>query len=192
MINSKDKKSEDEELKEYMLNVNSWYGYYNEHIDRARNFKTFLYVDQWEVEVRKAREALSKPTMQFNKLVSIIRSICGEQRENSPQLAVRGIKDNYNQGDVDLRTDLIRQISYASDSDIVYQLASKDCLEAGWGAVYVAREYENEDTFNQCLKIKAIQDFQSAFWDPAAQEPDKSDGDFCGFYKIMSRDDFKR
>lgn len=171
--------------------TNSWYRFYADHIERARNFLTFLYVDQWDVDTRQMRQSLFKPVLQFNKLTPVIRGILGEQRNNSPALTVRG-GDKTKQSDVDLREMIIRQVHYNSDSDIVYQIASKHALECGWGAARVTIEYEKGNTFDRCLYIRPITDFQAAFWDPCAQLGDKSDGDFCGVYIVMSKDHFKK
>lgn len=181
-------------LQDKIKKVEDWYAYFNEHLRRARDTLTFLYVDQWDVDVRRNRENLSKPCLQFNKLTPIIRSILGEQRENTPALAVRDITTDFKvpQQLVDLRTDLLREISYRSDSDIVYQIALKQMVECGWGAARVITEYENDKGFNQCIRIEPIVDFQAAFFDPLAQEWDKSDGDYAGVYTIMSKDAFER
>lgn len=187
-----DDDSDEAILKEYVDSVNSWYSYFNEHIERARNYLTFLYVDQWDVNIRQARESLSRPTMEFNKVTSVIRAILGEARNNSPALTVRGVGKEVNQKTVDIYEGLIAQIHYESDADIVYQLAAKHALECGWGAARVVSEYEGPDTFKQVLRIKGIMDFQAAFWDPCAQESNKSDGDFCGVYTVMSKEKFKK
>src|SRR3954468_2302980 len=187
-----DDDSDEATLKEYVDDVNSWYSYYNEHIERARNYLTFLYVDQWDVNIRQARESLSRPTMEFNKVTSVIRAILGEARNNSPALTVRGVGKDVNQKTVDIYEGLIAHIHYDSDADIVYQLAAKHALECGWGAARVVSEYEGPNTFLQVLKIKGIMDFQAAFWDPCAQESNKADGDFCGVYTVMSKEKFKK
>jgi hypothetical protein len=179
-------------LNESVQKVNDWYSYFNEHIERARNFLTFLYIDQWDMSIRQAREAVNKPTMEFNKLTSIIRGILGEFRNNSPALTVRGVGKDVQQDAVDLREGLIRHIHYESDADIAYQVAGRHGLECGWGAARVVAEYDSPTTLLQVLRIKAIMDFQSAFWDPTATEANKSDGDYCGVYTMYSMDKFKK
>lgn len=179
-------------LNESVQKVNDWYSYYNEHIERARNYLTFLYVDQWDMNVRQAREAVNKPTMEFNKLTSIIRGILGDFRNNSPALTVRGVGKNTEQSAVDLREGLIRHIHYESDADIAYQIAGRHGLECGWGSARVVAEYESPDSFLQVLRIKPVMDFQSAFWDPCASESNKMDGDYCGVYTMYSMEKFKK
>lgn len=191
---AKEVEQDTELLADLVKKTNDWYQSYNEHIERARNFLTFLYVDQWDLNIRAAREAMSRPTMTFNKLTTIVRSILGEARENSPALTVRGIGKDISQQIVDVKEGLLRQIHYDSDADIVYQIANKHGLEIGWGAARVITKYEksNKPTFNQCLQVVAISDFQAAFFDPCAQDANKSDGDYCGVYTTMSLDHFKR
>lgn len=179
-------------LNESVQKVNDWYSYFNEHIERARNFLTFLYVDQWDMTIRQAREQVNKPTMEFNKLTSIIRGILGEFRNNSPALTVRGVGKDVQQDAIDLREGLIRHIHYESDADIAYQVAGRHGLECGWGAARVVAEYDGPKTMKQVLRVKAIMDFQSAFWDPTATEANKSDGDYCGVYTMYSMDRYKK
>lgn len=181
-----------EYLKELCKNVDDFYSSYNEHIERARNFLVFLYVDQWDISVRQARESLSKATMQFNKLVPIVRSILGEQRLNSPTLSVRAADANTPQELVDVYDGLLRQIQYECDADVVYQLALKQEVECGWGAARAYVDYESNDSFNQVIKIGECVDFQAIFWDPRAQKPDKSDGDYCGNYQLFSKEKYKK
>lgn len=191
----KDKPTDEiEKVREFMKSIESFYEYFGDHIYRARNILTFLYVDQWDNSVRQNRENLNKPTLSFNKLVPLVRAICGEQRENTPALAVRDVTVDFTvpQQQIDDFTDLVREISDYSSADVIYQIAFKQMLECGWGSARVCTKYEDANSFHQIIYIEPIVDFQSAFWDPLAQNPDKSDGDFCGVYQIVSREKFKR
>lgn len=190
-MESKKKKDKEERLKDYVKKVTDWYTYANEHIERARNTQTFLYVDQWEPEVRAHREDRGMPTMTFNKLTTIVRSVLGDRRDNSPSLAVRGVGEDIDQKTVDIYEGIIRKNEYDSDADVIYQLAGKHGLEVGWGAARVVIEYENERSMDRCLRLKLIPNIQAAFFDPTAQEPDKSDGDYVGVTSIMSLEKFE-
>lgn len=180
-----------EKIKKLLEKRDNWYNVFNQHIQRARNYLTFLYIDQWEWNERQARESLGKPTLTFDKIVPILNGIYGDFRDNTPALSVRGLDENTPQSQIDWRTDLIRQIHCSSRADVQYQNTLKNCIETGWGGLKVSIEFENADTFQQCIKIAAIRDYQTAFWDPSAQLSDKSDGDFCGWYDLISRDDFE-
>lgn len=190
----KEIKTESDKIQCYIDDIEDFYNGFNDYIYRARNILTFLYVDQWDYQVRINREAVGKPTLSFNQLVPMLRAICGEQRDNTPALAVRDISTNFKvpQQQIDDLTDLLREIFYRSDADIVFQIAFKQMLECGWGTCHVRTKYENNEDFRQCIYIEPVVDFQAAFWDRRAQLPDKSDGDFCGVYQIISREQFRR
>jgi hypothetical protein len=189
----KDMSEEDQKLlKESVDAVDKWYTYSNEHLQRARDFLTFLYVEQWDIPVKQARKAAGKPCMQFNKLTTAIRSNLGEARENSPDLTVRGVGKNVTQDQVDIRDGLVRQISYKSDSDIIYQIALKNMMECGWGAVRNNNRYVSPDSFEQEIYQEAIEDIQTVFWDPTSRMLDKSDGDGCGVYTTFSKERFDK
>lgn len=179
-------------LRDLVGKTDDFYKDYNDHIERARNYLTFLYVDQWDPGDRRDRETGGKPTMTFNKLTSIVRSALGENRENSPAATVRGVGKKTTQKQVDLVDGLVRQIAYDSDADIVYQIALKAQMECGWGGARVIQKYKGDREFKKCLEVIAIEDFQSAFWDPLAQKSNKSDGDYCGVYTISSLATFKK
>lgn len=178
-------------LRDIVGKTDAFYKDYNQHIERARNFLTFMYVDQWEARTRREREKIGRPTMSFNKLTSIIRSALGENREDSPAMTARAVGHHTTQQQVDVVDGLLRQIAYDSDSDIIYQIALKQQMECGWGSARVVAEYENSRSFKQVLRIKPVLDYQSAFWDNTAQLPDKSDGSFCGIYSVLPLKEFK-
>lgn len=181
-------------VQELVDKVESYYGEANDHLIRARNHLTFLYVDQWEPGVRQSRERIGKPTLQFNRLVPLVRGILGEQRNSTPDVAIRDISQNLDPGNelVDIYTGLTREISYCSDADIVYQLAFKQMLECGWGTGRVCIEEEEPGSFEKVIRIHPILDYQAAFWDPAAQSLNRLDGDFCGVHEVMVRDTYER
>lgn len=194
MTDKKEEQDDESKLRDLVRKVEAWYTFFSEHINRARNFQTFLYVDQWDPQTRMMRENASKPVLCANKLTPIMRSIVGSQRKNTPALAVRDITTDFQvpQETIDTLTDYIREIFYCSDADIVFQIAFRQFAECGWGAARVVTEYESPDDFKQRIKIEPIVDFQAAFWDPVAQEHDKSDGDYCGVHQIVSKETFKR
>lgn len=195
MALARDINKDDDDFKVSLSECNEaiadWYSTSSEHIERGRNYLTFLYVDQWDLNIKQARLAVSKPCMQFNKLTTILRSILGEQRTNSPALTVRGVGKHVTQQDIDIRDGLLRQIQYDSDADIAFQVARKHAMEVGWGAGRVIKEYE-PNSVKQRLRILPIMDFQAAFFDAMAQLPDKTDGNFSGVYTAVERKKFSK
>jgi hypothetical protein len=193
-MDKKEKLTDDELLQELVDKVEMGYRFLSEPIQRARNYNTFLYIDQWDAQTRILRENASKPVLTFNKLVPILRSIVGEQRKNTPAIDVSdaSIEINAPQQLIDFYNDYCRELTYKCNFDVILQNVFRQFLECGWGAARVTIDYESTNSFQKVIKIEPIVDIQAAFWDPAAQEPDKSDGDFCGVHQIMSKEGFKR
>ncbi len=187
-----DPKPDDSEMLQTLIkDQQSWYSFATDMLDRAYNIMTFLYIDQWDSDVRGRRSQLQKPTMTYNFLVPIIRAILGEARKNSPENKVVGVGEDQNNDSAELRTGLLRRISYECDGPMVYQTALKQAVEIGWGAGQVDICYK-KGTFKKYLEIIPCVDYQSCYWDAAAQQPDRSDGDFCGNHWVMGREDFDR
>lgn len=194
MDTKKKKLSDDELLQELVDKVELGYRFLSEPIQRARNYNTFLYIDQWDANVRIKRQNASKPVLTFNKLVPILRSIVGEQRKNTPAVDISdaSIELKVPQPVLDFYNDYCRQLSYKNDLDVLLQNIFRQFIECGWGAARVLIDYESDKSFKKIIKIEPVVDIQAAFWDPSAQEFDKSDGDFCGVHQIMSKEAFER
>lgn len=182
---------DDEEL---LAKLKKWieesYSYNQKFIEIGRQHIFFLYVDQWEPEWRKTREAQNVPTMQFNHIRVELDSVMGEYKDNIPDVILTSKVDP--QDKLDWLNGLAKQICYSSDAEMKYSIALRNSLEVGWGFLKAVIAYESNDSFAQCILIDTNQDFQVAFWDPCAIENTGADGDFCGDYNIMSMDDFKR
>ena len=182
---------DDELLSCLIKEQQSWYSFFTDALQRAYNIMTFLYVDQWDQEVRNRRDQRNKPSMTFNMLVPIIRTILGEARKNSPENKVIGTGRDQNSKDAELRTAILRFIAYENNADVIYESALKQMVELGWGGALVDICYR-KGTFDKYLELIPCVDYQSFYWDCASQETDRSDGDFCGMHNVIGSEDFKR
>ena len=172
-------------------NVANWYTYFSNNIQRAVSDIEFVLGDQWDAQDRAERRRANKPVMQFNRLRTQVTQIIGEQRQNTPAIVVLPVEASADQEDIDLRADMIRHIQYSSRSDIAEQTCFKWQLMGGFGAMRVGTEYESSKSFKQKITINSVEDPTKAFFDPAAQFHDKSDGKFCGEYVQMRKKDFE-
>ncbi len=171
-------------------NKNTWNSYFNENIVRGKDDMNFVLRDQWTAVERSEFTRLFKPAMTFNKLYDIIKKIIGEQRKNRPDLMVRSVTGHASQKQIDLRTDLVRSISYHSQNDLVYQTAFKSALLMGFGSFQVGIDYESNKSFNKVPRYYMITDPTMCSWDPTSIKPHKGDGNFCSRTYILTRDEF--
>lgn len=171
-------------------NLNIWNGYFNENIVRGKDDMNFVTRDQWTAIERSEFSRLFKPAMTFNKLYDNVKKIAGEQRKNKPDLMVRSLTGRATQEEINLRSDLVRTISYQSQNDLVYQTAFRSALMLGFGAFQIDIDYENPLSFNKIIRFNTITDPTRCVWDPTAVKPHKGDGNYCARNYVMSNEEF--
>ncbi len=167
-----------------------WDGYFGENTVRGKDDMNFVLRDQWSAVERSEFSRLFKPAMTFNKLYDTCKKVVGEQRKNKPDLMVRSLTGKADQKQIDLRSDLVRTISYQSQNDLVYQTAFRQALMMGYGAFEICLEYENPRSFNQIIKYELIPDVTRTSFDPTALMPHKGDGNFCGRQYLYTKEEF--
>lgn len=181
---------ENQVLEQAMKHLNTWNSYFNENIVRGKDDMNFVLRDQWTAVERSEFTRLFKPAMTFNKLYDATKKIVGEQRKNKPDLIVRSLTGKATQEQINLRSDLVRTISYQSQNDLIYQTAFKSALMMGFGAFQIKLDYESPMSFNQVIKYDLISDPTYCSWDPTAIKPHKGDGNFCARSYVLTRDEF--
>jgi len=171
-------------------NMVLWDGYFNENVTRGQDDMNFLLRDQWSALERSEFNRLFKPAMTFNKLYDATKKIAGEQRKNKPDLIVRSLTGKATQEQINLRSDLVRTISYQSQNDLVYQTAFRSALMRGFGAFDICLDYEDSYSFNQVVRFELIPDPSRTSFDPTAMKPHKGDGNFCARQFVYTKEEF--
>lgn len=171
--------------------INTWTGYFQDNITAGKRDMKFLLRDQWESNERAQFIQLAKVCLTFNTMADVVNKIIAEQRKMRPALMVRSINGIDRDEDLQLRTDLLRSISYHSDNDIVYQTAFASAMQFGYGAFSIYTDYESSTSFRRVIKYDLIEDPTTIFFDPAAKMPHKGDGNYCGRLIMMSLDEFQ-
>lgn len=183
--------NEKDVLEQANKRLNSWNSYFNENITRGKDDMNFCLRDQWTAIERSEFTRLFKPAMTFNKLYDATKKIAGEQRKNKPDLIVRSLTGKATQEQINLRSDLVRTISYQSQNDLVYQTAFNSALMMGFGAFQIVLDYESPTSFNQSIRYDLISDPTRTAFDPTAVKPHKGDGNYCARYYVFSREEFE-
>lgn len=170
--------------------INTWSSYFQDNITAGKRDMKFLLRDQWESNERAQFILLQKVCLTINTMADTVNKIIAEQRKMRPALMVRSINGIASDEDLQLRTDLLRSISYHSDNDIVYQTAFASALQFGYGGFSIYIDYETPNSFRKVIKYSMCEDPTTLFFDPAAKEPHKGDGNYCGRLIMMSLDEF--
>lgn len=187
-LNDKERKVHEDCLKQ----INYSYQMDDDNIKDYRKSVTFNLVSQWTAAEKAEFSRNYKVAFEFNQLYPYIRNIIGAQLQNTPDILIRPKSVNTDDKKAELMEGMVRYVGYASKLDEVLQNAAKCSLIGGFGALYLMTDYESENTFKQCLRIKQINDPTDAYFDPDAKELNKEDGEYAGYVEGMTQEEFKQ
>ena len=178
-----------EKAKEMRDNIEGWYNSWKENNRTYNEFNEFVWGNQWREDEVKVFNDYKKIPMTMNKLAPLLNHMIGEQRQNTPSIECIP-DDTVPVETVEVREALVKDITFDSNSKIVFQTAFQCAASGGYGAFYVDTEYENEYSFKQVIRIKEGKIPTRFFFDFSAIEQCKTDGMFSGFRTRMSRKKF--
>ncbi|MCK5602028.1 hypothetical protein KAR91_09170 [Candidatus Pacearchaeota archaeon] len=145
---------------------------------------------QWDEFATKQRK--DRPRYTFNRVASAIDDVIGNQRQN--EISINVVPDGGG-SDKDLaRTykGLIKNIEAKSRARNAYNNAFFEILNGGYGGWRVMTERNDDDSFDQDIKIKPIFSAASSlFFDPSAKEDDKSDALWAFLTTDLAKNEFQ-
>ncbi len=145
--------------------------------------------NQWTADAKAARNG--RPCVTINKLPANLDQLEGEQRQSRIAINVHPVDSKGDIKTAKIIKGLIRNIEYVSKAHIAYNTAYSGAAGSGYGAFRIITDYVSDDSFDQEILIKEIENPLSVEWDPAAKELDRSDAMYCFIYDDMDRDAFK-
>lgn len=153
---------------------------------------------QWDPAVKADRDDEGVPALTFDRLTPMAMSIANAARKERPQPQVMAGDD----GDPDTAEVIegkLRHIQYISRAEIAYNHAELGAIIGGIGFFEIVKEYvtdrpnrRGQMSYDKEPRVCRILDPMSVFYDPAVQEPDFSDAEFCFIRKRYSRDGYRQ
>lgn len=180
------------QLKYMKESVAEWYRYFkdnNEYYCKMRNFvfKTTVPKDQ---EV--ALDALKRPAIGFNILEMFLSRQRGEFAKHEPDVFGRA-DDNTSVPPqlLDLVEGALRySLHEANEDGFEYEIYS-ETSSGGYATAKVYRDYRDEFSFEQVIKMEKSFDSLLVGFDPLARKKHKGDGDFCFEIFPLTETEFK-
>lgn len=149
----------------------------------------FVAGHQWDAHLTAKRR--NKPNYEFNRIRQLIRRVTGQQLKNKPEIKVRAVEDN-DTDTADVYNGLIKNIEVQSSAENAYDTAFQWACGGGFGVLRVTSDYESHDSFDQCLRIEAVMDPMTVWFDPTARKFDRSDARYVFVTELIPRSEFKR
>jgi len=147
--------------------------------------------DQWPVDVQNSRVLEARPCLTINKVDAYIRQICNQQRQQRPRIKVHGMNNQSDEKVAEILTGICRHIENQSDADAAYDHAFEYCVKMGWGYWRVTTDYVREDSFDQEIYIKPVENPFTVYFDPNSVLPDGSDAERVLITTVISKEVFK-
>jgi hypothetical protein len=147
--------------------------------------------DQWPVDVQNSRVLESRPCLTINKVDAYVRQICNQIRQQRPRIKVQGMNNEADAKLAEILSGVCRHIEYQSSADVAYDTAVEYAVKMGWGYFRVMTDYISDDSFEQEIYIRPIDNPFTVYFDPNSQLPDGSDAERCLITTVVSKKTFK-
>ena len=147
--------------------------------------------DQWPTEIQNSRNLEARPCLTINKIDPYIRQVTNQQRQARPRIKVHGMNTSSDEKLAEILTGVIRHIEVNSDADQAYDTAFDYSVRMGWGYFRVITDYIRDDSFDQEIYIRPIDNPFTVYFDPNSILPDGSDAERCLITTVLEKKVFQ-
>ena len=161
------------------------------NIEPARQDIQFVIGDQWNPNVRRARERLNKPVLTVNRLPAFVAQYMGSWLQNDTTLKVIPARGG-SKAIAEIRQGLIRGITRERTAKRAINKAMENAYICGIGNFGVCLKDAKNDVFLRDIAFECIDDPFGVIWDRASTEPTGADANHCTVREYMTKDDFHK
>lgn len=148
-------------------------------------------IGQWEAETIRQRKLEGRPALTLNNLLPYKNQVVNDIRQADIAIRVSPVDDGGDVDTADVFAGIIRNIEKQSRARQHYCNAADTAVSSGYGYMRVTTDYCDPKTFDQEIYIEGINNFQSVYLDPNAQEVDGSDAEYGFVFDDMPEERFK-
>ena len=143
---------------------------------------------QWDDDAKQKRA--NRPRYTINRVAGAVDQLIGDQRQNRTDIKIRPVSGGATEDVAKTMTGLIRNIESVSKASNAYDNAFDEVVNGGYGGWRIVTEFNDDDAFEQDIKIKPILGATSSlYFDPSAVEYDRRDAMWAFFTIDMSKDE---
>jgi hypothetical protein len=157
---------------------------------------------QWDEDARAARkggmvngiQTSPRPVLSINKLDQPIQLVQNQARQAKLGVNIHPVSEKASKETAEILQGLYRRIERDSNADQARLWAFDRASKAGMGAYLVTTKWDEDspDTFDQEISIDRILYQSMCGFDPNAQKPDFSDGEYSWMGGYITREALKR
>ncbi|MEM8813930.1 MAG: portal protein, partial [Pseudomonadota bacterium] len=143
--------------------------------------------NQWPEDYLREREG--RPCLTINQTKQFVKLTTGDIRQLRPAMRAVPVDGSGDPQVAEIIGDHFRYIENRSNARYAYSRAADRQVIAGIGHWRVTTEYADASTFDQEIRIEAIDG--QVLWDPDAVAPTREDAQYCFVYVDMNREAFR-
>jgi hypothetical protein len=153
----------------------------------------FINAEQWSEKAATERAEANRPMLTVNKAAGFVDSVVNEGLQNRPSVKVRPVDSLTDNVTAEVISGIIRHILNQGDSRSAIDTAYRYAVSCGFGYFRILTEFCDDNSFNQEIKVKQIQNTFSVYFPiHLITEPDYSDAPYCFIRQKKSKVEFKR
>lgn len=172
--------------------VEEAYSSFAENRVRYNEFMRFLYKSTLTDDERATASELNRPAIEFNIVEPFVSRLIGEFVSQVPDPKVSGRNRDADPLTVELVEAHLRYMVNDTDNKSFRRNIYKEQLGGGYSIMEVWTDYEDDESFDQVIKIGKVFNPTLTGFDPLARQSHKGDGSFCFKLYPITKDDFKR
>ena len=144
----------------------------------------------WNADDAAARAG--RPMLKLNQVSQYSNQLVNSFRQNPRGAKVAQAGGGATEQTADLRANRVRQIEHDSHAQEVYTVAGENAVDRGYGYARIVAEYEDEESDNQVLRLKAIPNPNQVLPDPDAESTSGADWQYLFFVHTVTKREFQR
>lgn len=137
---------------------------------------------QWHAEDKEERADANRPYLTVNKLAKFVKQVANKEKIERSQEQVIPVDDKGDKEIAEVINELIEEIEYRSDADIIYAKAGEYAIAGNTGYWRMLTEYV-DDSFDQEIRIALIENPLMVYKDPR--------GNYCFIREALSKEEFE-
>lgn len=147
---------------------------------------------QWPAEIYRTRASVDrKPCLTVNITAQHCNQVMNNIRQNRPSAKVSAVDDYADVETAKILGGMLMAIRRSSNADTASDIAAEFALMGGEGYWRVLTDYEDYNSFDQCIKIRPIDNPFLVYIDPNSKQPDRSDAEWGFIFEDISKDQCK-
>ena len=147
--------------------------------------------DQWDSEELARRKNMMRPALVLDELSRPINQLTGEMRLNKAHIQVMPSDDEASAQTAKCYKDIIHEIEYKSEFDMIVDYAGDMQVGCGYGAWRVLTRYCSDNPFEQEAYIERVPNPLLVYLDPNAKSPVYSDAKYGFCMRRITKDEWE-